>query len=145
MFIRGSRSHAIALIRSVKTTFPTVWACAIATSTILLILIHVRSIVRARVVRMAIWVLTSPGLLWMALLRLSAGASLLLLALGGWVWCSVTAILALSGCGVTGLSLLRRTLRELRGSLSLRAIVSTERSLGLLSSRTILLALSTLL
>jgi hypothetical protein len=101
MIIRSTRRHGITLVRlSVETGLPTIWSTGIVACTILLVLIHVRSIIGARIVRMAVGVVATLRLLGMTWLGLSALGCSRLLALGSWVRGGVTASLTLSGCGI---------------------------------------------
>ena len=131
MLIRSaSRRHSIALVRLVETRLCAIRPSAIVSTTILLVLVHVCSIVGARIIGVPIGVVTGLGLLRVArlLLRLCALASSLLLSLGSWVG-SVMATSFTAGSRVARWGLLSCALWELRRALRLRTIISTERSL----------------
>ena len=114
LIIRSARGHTVALVwLLVKTSLCTVGSCwVVSSSTVLLVLVHVRSVIWAGEVRMPIWI--TAGLLWTGLGLSTTLASPWLLRLSRWVRSSVAAVLTLSSSGIARRSLLRSALWELR-------------------------------
>lgn len=100
VIIWGTRGHTITLISLVKSTFRTIrWVVSCA---VLLVLVHVRSIVRAGVVWVAVGVVSNLGLLLVTgLLGWRTLSGSWLLSLSNWVRSSVATGLSLSSSGVT--------------------------------------------
>lgn len=130
MVVRSLRRHAILVGLVVHATLSAVWAGTIVASVTLLVVVHVRSIIGARVVWVSIWVLSTRLSLWlgrMGLLSLSSLSSLL--GLRDWVGGSMSAGLGLTSRSISGLCLLGRRLGEGRGGVGRRSVVSAEGTL----------------
>jgi len=102
VIIWSAWSHTITLISLVKSTFRTIRSSWVVSCAVLLVLVHVRSIVRAGVVWVAVGVISNLGLLLVTgLLGWRTLSASWLLRLSYWVRSSVATGLSLSSSGVT--------------------------------------------
>jgi hypothetical protein len=125
MFIRSGRGHPISRVSlSVETAFRRVWTAGVVTCSILLVLVQVLGVVRARIVRVTVWIICGLGLLRVTWLRLGSLGGPGLLSLSCWVWSGVATCLTFSSGGISRLRLLSCALRELGTSFGLWTTVT---------------------